>query len=227
MLRCCCFTAQGYIFAHLAWFGVVRKDGCFCSLAAELCSLRHLTLADTTSTYHWHHWLSPPLFVVVSKPGILAGEGCWGHHRAPRDTRGRSCRHTLVKHSQTCFSRMALQLLRRKRVWSTRRHTSHTARDQLSMAYHDRQQGHVQYPCVTYSRWRFEPRLEKKTDWKVSHKTRHWFSAAGAPLQNDAFLLSIFHFPLAFSFMRQLAGIEQSAIGFPIRPRGSKSVWAV
>ena len=23
-------ASEGYIFAHLGWFGVVRKDGCFC-----------------------------------------------------------------------------------------------------------------------------------------------------------------------------------------------------
>ena len=28
--------AEGYIFAHLGWFGVVKKDGCFCFLARML-----------------------------------------------------------------------------------------------------------------------------------------------------------------------------------------------
>ena len=26
---------EGYIFAHLGWFGVVRKDGCFCCPARD------------------------------------------------------------------------------------------------------------------------------------------------------------------------------------------------
>ena len=29
-------SAEGYIFAHLGWFGVVKKDGCFCFLSHML-----------------------------------------------------------------------------------------------------------------------------------------------------------------------------------------------
>eukprot|EP00438_Fugacium_kawagutii_P027882 Skav221493 [mRNA] locus=scaffold4384:31546:34562:- [translate_table: standard] len=31
---CCVQIVFGYIFAHLGWFGVVRKDGCFCCIIA-------------------------------------------------------------------------------------------------------------------------------------------------------------------------------------------------
>ncbi|CAL1162098.1 unnamed protein product [Cladocopium goreaui] len=31
---CCVQIIFGYIFAHLGWFGVVKKDGCFCCIIA-------------------------------------------------------------------------------------------------------------------------------------------------------------------------------------------------
>jgi len=33
-VRCCLQIIFGYIFAHLGWFGVVKKDGCFCCIVA-------------------------------------------------------------------------------------------------------------------------------------------------------------------------------------------------
>ena len=57
-------TPQGYIFAHLGWFGVVKKDGCFCSLAQlkDRESLMHLLDDPCSNWRNAGHSKATPVF---------------------------------------------------------------------------------------------------------------------------------------------------------------------